>query len=122
MLHGRHAQLLSTVVVAAAVACASGAAVADPAPVANAVVPEHAARAHSCSQPACKDVAVEHGGAKDDPSLFVPVDVRIPIGGIAVASIEGVWLRRGPTLRNEPIMVSPIVVGDALTLSLGGRF
>jgi hypothetical protein len=36
--------------------------------------------------------------------------------------MEGLWLRRGPTLRNKPIMVSPIVVGGAVTLSLGGSW
>jgi hypothetical protein len=70
----------------------------------------------ACHQPAC-DAA-----ATTPDALFAPVDVRIPIGGIAVASMEGLWLRRGPTLRDKPIMLSPIVVGGALTLSLGGSF
>lgn len=73
----------------------------------------------TCAQPACAARDGEHAQADES---FQPVDVKIPIGGIAVASMEGLWLRRGPTLRNKPIMVSPIVVGNALTLSLGGSF
>ena len=69
-----------------------------------------------CDQPAC-----DASAAKADDQAK-PVDVRIALGEIAVASMEGVWLRRGPTLRNKPILVSPIVVGDALTLSLGGSW
>ncbi len=69
-----------------------------------------------CSEPGCDAAA-----AKPDEHVK-PVDVRIALGEIAVASMEGVWLRRGPTLRNKPILVSPIVVGDALTLSLGGSW
>ena len=89
-------------------------AVADPAtaPIKGAVVPE---RTQPCAQPAC-DAKI---APEDQPK---PVDVRIPIGGVAIASMEGVWLRRGPTLRRRPILVSPIVVGDAVTLSLGGSF
>jgi hypothetical protein len=86
---------------------------ADPSAVRGAVTPE---RAQPCAQPGC-----DAASAKDDDQAK-PVDVRIALGEIAVASMEGVWLRRGPTLRNKPILVSPIVVGNALTLSLGGSF
>jgi hypothetical protein len=70
----------------------------------------------ACTQPACDAASAKPG------QQIVPVDVHIPIGGIAIASMEGLWLRRGPTLRDKPIMISPIVVGGALTLSLGGSF
>ncbi len=92
----------------------TAAAHADPAPIKSAVSPE---RAQPCAQPAC-DAAT----TKADDQQAKPADVRISLGEIAVASMEGVWLRRGPTLRNKPILVSPIVVGDALTLSLGGSW
>lgn len=75
----------------------------------------------TCAQPACAAHDGDHQATEAD-GQFHPVDVKIPIGGIAIASMEGLWLRRGPTLRHKPIMVSPIVVGDALTLSLGGSF
>ena len=114
-------------VIAMVVVAAAGAASADPAsakkdstvaqasaPMAAAIVPSDAPRA--CNQPACDAASTKPG------DQFVPVDVRIPIGGIAIASMEGLWLRRGPTLRDKPIMLSPIVVGGALTLSLGGSF
>ena len=73
-------------------------------------------KAKPCAQPAC-----DASATKADDQLK-PVDVRIAIGNLAIASMEGVWLRRGPTLRKKPILVSPIVVGDALTLSLGGSW
>ena len=101
--------------IAIIVLSASAGAHADPssAGVKGAVTPE---RAQPCSQPGC-----DAASAKDDDQAK-PVDVRIALGEIAVASMEGVWLRRGPTLRNKPILVSPIVVGNALTLSLGGSW
>jgi hypothetical protein len=93
----------------------------DARPMPTAVVPERDdAPPHSCSQPACRDVRPDSG--RDGEVPFTPVDIRVHLGEIAVASMEGLWLRRGPTLRNEPIMVSPVVVGDAVTLALGGRF
>jgi hypothetical protein len=92
--------------------------VAATATAARAEPPRHH-ELHSCAQPACRDVRPEPTEHDGD---FAPVDIRIHLGGVAVATMEGVWLRRGPTLRNEPIMVSPIVVGDALTIALGGRF
>ena len=73
--------------------------------------------AKPCSQPAC-----DASTTKPDDDQVKPVDLRIAIGDLAIASMEGVWLRRGPTLRKKPILVSPIVVGNALTLSLGGSF
>jgi hypothetical protein len=82
--------------------------------------PHEAQPFHSCAQPACHDVRPESTTDRGDD--HTPVDIRIHLGHVAIATMEGVWLRRGPTLRNEPIMVSPIVVGDALTIALGGRF
>jgi hypothetical protein len=129
MSHATRARRLSSVLVIGTLAAAQAAS-ADPAPGApaavGAITPERAdRRPHSCAEPGCRDERTD--GRADlvrghEDGMTRPVDVRIPIGEIAVASMEGVWLRRGPTLRNEPIMVSPIVVGDALTLALGGRF
>ncbi len=110
----------------AVVATTAQIAAADPsrerAPVRTSVMPElDRAPAHSCSQPACRDLRPE-GADRIDDKTFHPVDVRIHLGGVAVATMEGVWLRRGPRLRNVPIMVSPVVVGDAVVMALGGRF
>lgn len=96
----------------------TAAAHADPAqnrgPIRGAVTPEGA---KPCAQPACDAAATA-----PDADQMKPVDVKIALGDLAIASMEGVWLRRGPTLRKKPILVSPIVVGNALTLSLGGSF
>jgi len=100
----------------------AAAANADPDRSSAGGVPDRAAhdsRPRSCGEPACRDL---HPTSAHDDGDFKPVDLRLDLGDVAIATMEGVWLRRGPTLRNEPIMVSPIVVGDALTLSLGGRF
>ena len=101
-------------------------ATADPAhahaPIRPAIAPARdGARPRSCHQPACRAVRPEGARAADDPT-FKPFDPHIHLGRIAVASMEGVWLCRGPKVHHEPIMVSPIVVGDAITLALGGRF
>ena len=105
----------------AVVTSLSTAASADPERVGTGIAPERdeIARPRSCGEPACQDVRLV---ASRQDADFKPVDLRLDLGDVAIATMEGVWLRRGPTLRNEPIMVSPIVVGDALTLSLGGRF
>ena len=108
------------VAIAIAITLPASLAAAEPKPTREAhvvgVVPEMARRmAAPCAQPAC-DAAT----STDEP--FRPVDLRIHLGEVAVATMEGVWLRRGPTLRNVPIMVSPIVIGDGVTLALGGRF
>jgi hypothetical protein len=105
---------------------AAPAAAADPAhanaPVRTAVAPARdGVKPRSCHQPACRDVRAEGARKADDPT-FKPFDPHIHLGRIAVASMEGVWLCRGPKVHHEPIMVSPIVVGDAITLALGGRF
>jgi hypothetical protein len=107
---------IAMVVVGAAKLASADPAPAKPgAPLAPAIAHDDDAP-RACSKPAC-DAAAAQPGAE-----IVPVDVKIPIGGIAIASMEGLWLRRGPTLRDKPIMISPIVVGGALTLSLGGSF
>ena len=97
---------------------------ADPhhAPTARAIAPAPKEAPRACTQPACGTAPVAANADDANAPITTPVDVKIPIGGIAVASMEGLWLKRGPTLRKKPIMVSPIVVGDALTLSLGGSF
>ncbi|HTJ44754.1 MAG TPA: hypothetical protein VL463_21760 [Kofleriaceae bacterium] len=109
----------------AVIAATANAAAADPqrAPTARAITPAPSSEVapKACAQPACGDAPLKMRD-DDDREITKPVDVKIPIGGIAIASMEGLWLRRGPTLRKKPIMVSPIVVGDALTLSLGGSF
>jgi hypothetical protein len=98
---------------------AAGVASADPS--AKPATLPHAVLADSDAPRACTEPACDAASEKPGDEL-VPVDVKIPLGGIAIASMEGLWLRRGPTLRDKPIMISPIVVAGALTLSLGGSF
>jgi hypothetical protein len=121
MMRGSIAMTLIVVAVSAASAEPARTVRASTKSIAAATPPAPAADSQetprACKEPACD--AAERA-AEEEP--FKPVDLRIHLGDTAVATMEGLWLRRGPTLRNKPIMVSPIVVGGGVTLSLGGSF
>jgi len=116
--------MVGMVGVLAASAIATPTAAADPrrtAPTRSPAPTTHdRARPHSCRVPACSEARPAKGHDDDQP--FKPFNPKIHLGKFAVASMEGLWLRHGPKVHDQPVMVSPIVVGDAIVMALGGKF